>query len=75
MNILEQVIAGLIVIVISAMVVNVWMHRHNPREALGGLGRKIAKVLQKQETDAQREARRERELLESDDSDIWKPIR
>jgi len=75
MDILGQVIAGLIVIVVSAMIVNVWMHRRNPREALGGLGRKIANAMRKEETDEQRETRREKELMESDDPDIWKPLR
>ena len=69
-RICEGVIVGLAVLLLVYLLKR-WRDRQgsrpiHPYVAGGSMGN---------ETDEQRQARREREMIESDDSEIWKPLR
>ena len=67
-NIWEQVVAALILAIILA----IWAYLRKHRREIS---KRISQTCKHNETDEEVEARRHREMIESDDPDIWKPLK
>ncbi len=74
----EIIVATVLAVALIALSKNIWTHRNRCRRILGGVParflRWLAAKFKKKETEEQKQARRNWEMVNSDDPDIWKPL-
>jgi hypothetical protein len=72
--IIATAVGTVVAVCLIALCKNVWTHRGSPNRVLGGFPGRIASKLKRKETEEEKEARRDADIVSSDDPDIWKPL-